>query len=605
MQTKEHEKTPTMKRFRSAIPCWFVRRLPVFFSLLLLLLVGIPNWAEAQSNAPNWQQPDATGAQSSMTITAAVEFSGVFSANVNDEVGVFINGTLRGVGILIDLSLAGPTFPAGVYYSITIPSFMATPPTDQLEFRVYHSASDAILTATNMLLFTPPAVEGDFINPYVLEIGPAVDEPIDLKPLAEQHILETFPFDNIDLDTLLISTDNDPVSWTVTPIDAGVNWSINGSILSAVHDPEFIGVATARIRATEQTANMNAAEQLISYRVDSLRGAPRWAGLGPQTAESGDTFPSINLDSLVVTSTPDQCYTIDYLPVLNPELRDTFVDWQMPDPMSFLTSMTVTAEVQYTPNFTFTHPNDQLAAFIGGEIRGLALPDDTTTERIYFLTIGHNSGNPDTVEILFYSGAERAVYRYPMVVTFASQQQLGNPVSPEMLDFSPLNLSFSATNELSVEIRNPAWSGLQAYDFFVRDCTYPDLLNSKLQVPFCYAANDDVDPIIVLTDRHVTVCQRLPLELAEIVDFIDLSEGFLYSWSTTGDGSFLDANKNVTNDFREAVGYLPGPRDIEARLTMISLSLSSGNALNCNQLSEQILVEVLIVNAGTFPWDGG
>ena len=474
-----------------------------------------------------------------------------------------------------------------------------------LEFRVYHAATDMIYSAGQKLAFVPPAAVGTFTEPFLLDIGAQPDEDIDLIPLAEQVSLETFSFDDVDLDTLLITSDNDPVVWSIEVLDEGVAFTLDGALLSARGADGFTGTARVRITATEQDPGMHTTSQIVTYRVVPLRGAPRWTGIGPQRADQGETFSSIDLTDFVQPDPTTDCYSIDYLPILNRLERDTFVTWTMPDGGSFLSTMTITGTTRYTPNFTFSHPLDRIAAFIDGELRGVGEPVTIDGQRLFFITIGNNSGNLDPIRLVFYSGRFREVYEYPLNLLFRSQAQLGSPRMPEMLDFSPFMVEISADTILTTTVRNPDWSGLEAYSFFARDCEFPEEIKSIKQIPFCYAlADPTASRPVTLVEGPVPACQLRALDLSLLVEAIDETPGMLYAWFSSGDGDFLDADGGITNDYRNAVGYLPGILDTEKRSVDITLSLTSGYEMSCDRLGDTAPLEILIVDAGAFFWGG-
>ena len=176
---------------------------------------------------------------------------------------------------------------------------------------------------------------------------------------------------------------------------------------------------------------------------------------------------------------------------------------------------------------------------------------------------------------------------------------------PEMLDFSPFMVEISADTILTTTVRNPDWSGLEAYSFFARDCEFPEEIKSIKQIPFCYAlADPTASRPVTLVEGPVPACQLRALDLSLLVEAIDETPGMLYAWFSSGDGDFLDADGGITNDYRNAVGYLPGILDTEKRSVDITLSLTSGYEMSCDRLGDTAPLEILIVDAGAFFWGG-
>ena len=573
-----------------------------YFALLLLLALSAG--LDAQMNAPGWQSPPPTqfDQPGTETVTAAVRFSSNFSMNVNDEVAVFFNGSIRGAGTVIGPFNSPATFPEDVYFTLTISGNTAEIG-QAFEFRVYHAATDQIYVATPTINFAPPTNRGSFQEPFVLDIGAQPDQPVDLRPLPDQVIVAgTFAFDPIDLDTLTDSHDGDPVAYSINPLDAGITFSLDGSLLRAQPDPGFVGEARVEVTATEQTATGLSDSEVYIYRVVPDLDTPVWETLPPQTAARGDTFPSFDLDTLI---TYDDCYVIDYQPQFSPGLPDTFVTWSAGDVGSFSNTMTITASVAFTPNLSFDHPGDRLAAFINDDLRGVASPTDVMGQPVFFLNVA-NAGTPDTVDLLFFSGALRQVFVYPLPIIFMSGAQIGTAANPDTLDFSPFNVMINEGNELSVTVRNPeVYSGLQAYTFTAAHCEFPDDINSTMTVPFCYALdNMGSSPPAVLRNPPPPACEVKKYLLSNLVASDRSDEGFLYTWFTEGDGVFLDADRVTTNDYATAMFYQPGPQDGDRNEVKITLSVSTGPVVDCEETSVTVILPVLDVDSGNFPYDG-
>lgn len=560
--------------------------------------------ANAQSNAPNWTSPPPGAFTQTVTITAAVVFEGDFSENTDDEVGVFVDGDLRAAGTVLDATSSDLGGPANILFSITVPGGgMPGDPQEILEFRVYHAATDMIYISSVTVPFVGNQVLGAPTDPFEIPIGTPPDEPITLREVGEQLTLVDVPFQDIDLDTLLVSIDNDPVLFSIEPIDPGVMWTLNGSVLETSPETGFIGVASVRVIATEQSPGTHADTIIIDYRVLPEMEAPGWTGLEPQNAGANDTFPDVNLDSLVVFP-PGDCFTLDYSPVFNRNLPDTSVSWSAIVPTEFLSTMTYTVRVVFTPNFEFDHPDDRLAAFIDGELRGLAEPEPANGQRLFFLTVGNNSGNPDTITIRFFSGDLRQVFDFPLSPVFISQAQVGTPDDPEELDLSPFLLTIDDDGVLMTEIRDTSLPALQAYSFIVADCTFPEVLNAEMVVPSCYNPGAPVEPVVQLVAGPVNVCEVKSLDLESLVMNINTEDGYIYSWSGDGDGQFLDQLGQETNLYPQAVAYVPGPLDIKREELTLRLDVAGGPNGACPSPPQGVPVRVLRVGSGDFFWSG-
>ena len=76
------------------------------------------------------------------------------------------------------------------------------------------------------------------------------------------------------------------------------------------------------------------------------------------------------------------------------------------------------------------------------------------------------------------------------------------------------------------------------------------------------------------------------------------------TWTTSGDGVFLDANGDPVDParFSDVASYMPGPNDIIT--VLVDLTLTTDMAGVCPPVSATIQVQVLNVDCGDVPWDG-
>lgn len=549
--------------------------------------------ASLYAQAPNWTAPEAGQFANQMTVTGAVVFSGNFSRSAQDRVAFFVNDDIRGVGTVTMV----PGFGAEAFILGTIFSNVSTGET--VEVRVYHASTDQVYVANEIINFQHASALGDFLNPNPFNIGTPPDLPIDLMPIPEQVTLETFPFQLIDLNSFLVSQDNDPVDWSIQPQGGGVEWALIGSILTGIPTEDFTGTATVMVTAREQTPAAQSASGMINYRVAPLVDAPDWTGLGPQTAETGEDFLAIQLNDLVES---EECFTLDYAPVFNTNFMEAMPNWVAMGTVQ--QNMTITTEVQFTPNFTFDHPNDRLAAIINDTIRGVALPTEVNGNRLFFLSIGNYQSTPDTVTILFYSGELEQILEYPVTTLFVPFGENGTPLMPAMLDFSPLLPEIDNYGTLTMTVQDTNWVGVQSFEFIASDCSFPRNLNDRMQVSFCHGSGTNIPDQVFMNQGPFSVCEVRYFELAQLIESINLN-GYIYTWSSSGDGNFQDVDGENTNEYPAAHIYRPGPVDVAAKNVTLTLNIAGGVLTGCfGGTSASAEVEVLIVGHGTFPWGG-
>lgn len=569
-------------------------RLRSLIAFYLLLVTSSCIYAQA----PNWVSPPASDFDRSMNVTGAVNFEGSFSRSQQDQVAFFINNEIRGVGQLLYI----PGFGAEAFFTATVFSTVASGET--VEIRVYHAATDQVYTASNPLDFVHTNVIGGFGSPYEFMIGTPLDEAIAILPIGVQITLEEVPFEPLDLANFIASSDNDPYTLSIIPLSPGVTWALDNQILSGVPDPGFVGEASVRLFAQEQTANGLSDERVITYRVQPNVMRPNWAPIPPQGAALGDVFPTIDL-TMEVDTLVDSCYTFSYLPLFGQNTNEPPPDWMINT--TFQSTMTITAQLQFTPSHTFGHPADRLAAFIDDELRGTAVPTDLAGTSVFFLSVGNDVGIADTVRLVLYSGELRRYFNYPPLITYVPFGVMGTAANPEVLDFSNLVPVIHPNRQLEILIQNPDSTAFQPFEFIVADCSFPNQIQDRITVPFCYGnSGGEVSELVNLISGPAEVCQVRTLNLASIVEAVN-TNGFTYTWDTSGDGDFLDSAGVGDNRYENSVDYRPGPLDIENGQVTISLRLATGEAMmNCdtNIGNDSVLVIVNRVGTGTFPWDG-
>lgn len=121
-----------------------------------------------------WTQPDASQFAQQMTVTAVITYGGEEQPNVNDELAVFFNGELRGLGVPTDASTFGLQY--DVYYSITV--YGQREELD-MSFRVYRSSDGRTFNSTTPLRYIPGGSAGDFSSPVEADV-PTAALPVEL-----------------------------------------------------------------------------------------------------------------------------------------------------------------------------------------------------------------------------------------------------------------------------------------------------------------------------------------------------------------------------------------------------------------------------------------
>jgi len=123
-------------------------------------------------------------------------------------------------------------------------------------------------------------------------------------------------------------------------------------------------------------------------------------------------------------------------------------------------------------------------------------------------------------------------------------------------------------------------------------------VSGDMTVDFGFVCNLEIE----VAPGPFTICGTKPLNLREIATIIP--ENVNGTWTTSGDGMFLDASMSpvVAARFMDVVFYLPGPGDRSNGSA--SLTLVTDPAGVCPPVSVTIDITVLQVDCGEFFWDG-
>ena len=104
----------------------------------------------------------------------------------------------------------------------------------------------------------------------------------------------------------------------------------------------------------------------------------------------------------------------------------------------------------------------------------------------------------------------------------------------------------------------------------------------------------------------LTICNTATVDLTTIgASITPTSLGA--NWTTSGSGVFDDTNTS-TGVFGVAITYTPSAADLNTGEVTLTLTTNDPGGLSppstCDLVSDEVLIMVLKVDCGTFPWDG-
>ena len=493
MISKNIVSTETMK-------CSSNRVLMVFVSLSVLFLSNLTG------QNPNWSTPIGSNFQFSANVIAVLHLSDQRVNGANDVIALFDNESIRGKGSAIQLANGE------VVHFITVYSNHAL---DTFTLKVYHAGSDQVYEVLQPFYFQSQNIVGSVENPTIINIYPNNIAPFYLLPVQPQTQLQGYSFDTIDMIDYLVNPNGLSVEWSFVP-NANLIISFIGSKLFVAPFNGFTGQTTLTVNAsgphltqnnrlyddTDRSGPVPPSQTSIIFNIIPIYDAPLWQPIVPgQGIIIGSVFDSIPLH-IYENQFDGPAIIYDYSPVIEQNIpNEAIPNWQVLQ--NYATTMTVIAQLDYTPKYQFHHEEDILAVFVGNEIRGIATRN--INNGLFYISIGGSPTEVDTFDLKLYSGAMKKVLNLGKVLGFKPYEIIGTDEAPKVFEFAPIvpivpNGSIpNGIYTMPINIIQPSFLGSVSFTFFAFDPIFPQLLNDETIATFCIAA-DSSDLIVFYQD---------------------------------------------------------------------------------------------------------
>jgi gliding motility-associated-like protein len=451
---------------------------------IFFLFIGFFLFSESiKAQKPGWLPPNAALYSFNTSVTAVIKFDGGLTTTLGDTIAFYVGDQIRGISIPIKIGNDIRHY-ATIYSSLT---------SEYIKLKVYHAVSNKVYDVKDSLTFIAQSPIGNYEKPYEVVLFSSGDAPVTIDTIKDKFTLQNIPFDTIDLPLFLNQPDADLVTWSVSPHPDFVTKFFEGKLLITPRNG-FIGSGVIEIKATEQTINANYANQTIKLNVLKTPVPPGWDSIPGQAILKGNSFKSFLLTDYENKSQGD-CLVFDYLPIL-PEivLPEPVPQWVVQQ--TYLNSMTFIARPIFTPILPFNHPDDFLAAFIDGELRGVAEPQVINGQTLYFLGVGSQQ-SVGVITFHFYSGALKRKFIAPVKIPYITSAVRGSVEIPYEINLSPIQPFIDSNNLVQLQIIDSAWVGKIVFRFHAKDCSYTNLsaasksiLESFTYVPFWITSNN-------------------------------------------------------------------------------------------------------------------
>ena len=452
---------------------------------------------------PNWSVNPADF-EMSMTVTAIVESQGEIAENSNHVFSAFSNGECRGVTTAINAldswiyfltmysNQNGETIEFQFYdseYAQILPTnmsftFTANASHGTPEYPILMQAAHYFVTINDNAEVTIEIVDDEWIgseeitfivqdqntlNDYSSETTASFTIEQDYAPqvggIPNQTIEQGGEFELINLDEYLLELDGESVVWSAS---GNTNLSVDltddiATIISSNYD--FIGEETILFTATDDTENGFSGSQSVVFTILAFDNPPEIQSIPNQEITLGEEFMPINLTDYLIELDGDE--VIWNYALIQTNYPESNPNWEV-NPADFELLMTVTAVIQSNGEIA-TQANHVLSAFSNDAICGVeSNPIEFNGQWLYFLTVYSNINNEE-ISFKFYDSEFEETFPCKEAIIFQSNQSVGDPMNPQLLQAGHFLINFSNPNYGTIEQVNPSWIGQQDIQISVQD----------------------------------------------------------------------------------------------------------------------------------------
>lgn len=293
--------------------------------------------------------------------------------------------------------------------------------------------------------------------------SPNSDNPPEISGVPDQIAALGQSFRVINLWNYTRELDGDEVSFYVTGgVFLSASIDSNSLLVVTAPNPNFIGSERLIITVQDLTLNQYFDTDTVIYTVREEDNAPILGDIPNQAIGINGNFTDIDLNDYYYEYDGDQVawkFNILTSPGSDPNPEWTF------EPVGFTDQMTITADV--ISNGRPANDSGQLAAFINGQIRGIATASLVGDKMRYVISI-YNNNDGDTISFRFYDELINKELPVLQKLIFTGQGIPSNPENDVRLDAGNIIIQ-KQNNLLKIFRPDSSWSGSETAEIRVED----------------------------------------------------------------------------------------------------------------------------------------
>ncbi|MCK5521009.1 MAG: hypothetical protein KAI81_07845, partial [Candidatus Marinimicrobia bacterium] len=286
-----------------------------------------------------------------------------------------------------------------------------------------------------------------------------------VQGIPDQEIEQTHEFDSFDLDDYLILSDDDEITLSA---ESSENLIISiddeNNVIVSVNNSDWTGKEELIFIAKDQTTNGFYTKDKVNFTIFPIDHPPVLADIPDQLIGLSQSFETIVLSDYLTEIDGDS--VLWHAEIVPGSSKDPLPEWTV-DASDYEMSMTLTVSDRSQETSPDSN-NHILAAFVGGECRGMVQATQFIDTWLYFLTVYSNT-NDEALKFRFYDNDYELDLPIIDSLLFASGSSIGSPQNPLQMNAGHFLVTIDSSSIVTIEQTEPLWAGNEKIVFFVQD----------------------------------------------------------------------------------------------------------------------------------------